>query len=114
MACAGAVGALKSLDKINFTQVERLYRKWQDALESHVAVRNVRRIGAFFAVEMESAEAVQKTIECGLKCESGTGILLFYFLSVPHAFRLAPPLTCSEDEMATGLRLILQALDHVS
>lgn len=114
MACAGAVGALKSLDKINFTQVERLNRMWQDALESHVAVRNVRRIGAFFAVEMESAEAVQKTIECGLKCARGTGVLLFYFLSVPHAFRLAPPLTCSEDEMATGLRLILQALDHVS
>ena len=38
---------------------------------------------------------------------------MFWFLSVPHAFRLAPPLTATDQEMEEGLALVLQALDSV-
>ena len=112
MACAGAIGALESLEKLDFAHVERQNQRWQDALEGHPAVRTVRRLGAFIAVELEAAEAVQKAVEAGLDRSNGEGVLLFWFLSVPHAFRLAPPLTCSEEEMADGLQLILHVLDH--
>ena len=112
MACAGAIGALESLEKLDFAYVERQNQRWQDALEGHPAVCTVRRLGAFIAVELEAAEAVQKAVEAGLDRSDGEGVLLFWFLSVPHAFRLAPPLTCSEEEMADGLQLILNVLDH--
>ena len=112
MACAGAIGALESLKGLDFELVERQNQRWQDALEGHPAVRAVRRLGAFIAVELENALAVQKAVEGGLDRSSGEGVLLFWFLSVPHAFRLAPPLTCSEGEMDTGIQLILRALDQ--
>ena len=112
MACAGAIGALESLGKLDFEHVERQNQRWQDAFEGHPAVRTVRRLGAFIAVELEDAEAVQKAVEGGLNRSGGEGVLLFWFLSVPHAFRLAPPLTCTEEEMTAGLTLILRALDQ--
>ena len=112
MACAGAIGALESLKGLDFEHVERQNQRWQDALEGHPAVHAVRRLGAFIAVELEDAQAVQKAVEGGLDRSSGEGVLLFWFLSVPHAFRLAPPLTCSEGEMDTGIQLILRALDQ--
>ena len=45
--------------------------------------------------------------------EGQTGVLMFWFLSVPHAFRLAPPLTATDQEMEEGLALVLEALDSV-
>ena len=112
MACAGAIGALESLGKLDFAHVECQNQRWQDALEGHPAVRTVRRLGAFIAVELKDAETVQKVVEGGLDRSGGEGVLLFWFLSVPHAFRLAPPLTCTEEEMTAGLTLILRALDQ--
>lgn len=114
MACAGAIGALETLEKLDFTHVERQNQRWQDALEGHPAVRTVRRLGAFIAVELEDAGAVQKAVEGGLDRSGSEGVLLFWFLSVPHAFRLAPPLTCTEEEMTVGLKLILRALDQAA
>lgn len=113
MACAGAIGALESMSALDFHTIEQRNQGWQAALEKHPAVRVVRRIGAFYAVELDDADAVQKAVEGGLTCVKDKGVLLFWFLSVPHAFRLAPPLTCSEEEMTEGLALILRALDHV-
>ena len=63
-------------------------------------------------LELEDADAVQKAVNAGLTREQGEGVLLFWFLSVPNAFRLAPPLTCTEEEMSVGLSLILDALDQ--
>ena len=77
-------------------------------------MERVRRIGAFFAVELESAEAVQKAVDAGLASQDELGVLLFWFLSVPNAFRLAPPLVATEQEMAQGLALILSALDDIA
>ena len=113
MACAGAVGALTALQELDFSELERHCSVWHKALEEHPAVERVRRIGAFFAVELESAEAVQKAVDAGLASQDGLGVLLFWFLSVPNAFRLAPPLVATQQEMAQGLALILSALDSV-
>ena len=112
MACAGAIGALEAMSFLDFDQVEARNRAWQVALEGHAAVRHVRRLGAFIAVELDNADAVQKAVDAGLDRREGHGVLLFWFLSVPHAFRLAPPLTCTDAEMDLGLELILKALDQ--
>ena len=112
MACAGAIGALEAMSALDFDKVEARNRAWHVALEGHAAVRHVRRLGAFIAVELDNANAVQKAVHAGLDRREGHGVLLFWFLSVPHAFRLAPPLTCADAEMDLGLELILKALDQ--
>ena len=112
MACAGVVGAFDALAQVDRVGLEQRMAHWEIALAAHDAVRCVRRLGAFIAVELENANAVQKAVHAGLKRDQGRGVLLFWFLSVPNAFRLAPPLTCTEEEMATGLTLILDALDQ--
>ena len=88
---------------------------WQDALTGHSAVSQVRRLGAFMAVEMAHADHVSQAVMSGLKpARNGkTGVLMFWFLSVPQAFRLAPPLTATDQEMEEGLALVLEALDSV-
>ena len=112
MACAGVVGAFDALAKVDRVELEQQLAHWEITLAAHEAVRCVRRLGAFIAVELEDANAVQRAVHAGLKRDQGRGVLLFWFLSVPNAFRLAPPLTCTEEEMATGLTLILDALDQ--
>ena len=115
LACAGVRGAFKALAQVDMNQVETRCQAWQDALADHRAVRQVRRLGAFIAVELANADHVSQAVMSGLKPaqESKTGVLMFWFLSVPRAFRLAPPLTATDQEMEEGLALVLQALDSV-
>ena len=103
MACAGVVGAFDALAQVDRVGLEQRLAHWEIVLVAHDAVRCVRRLGAFIAVELEDADAVQRAVHAGMKRDQGRGVLLFWFLSVPNAFRLAPPLTCTEEEMATGL-----------
>ena len=112
MACAGAIGALLAMSRLDFGLIEQRNALWEKALSNHPSVKNIRRIGAFMAIELKSADAVQRVVHAGLHPSQGDGALVFWFLSVPNAFRLAPPLTCSDEEMATGLKLVLRALDH--
>ena len=114
MACAGAVGALTALAQTDLNALEERMAAWDRAIAAHPAVRHTRRIGAFMAVELDHAEAVQQAVEAGLDRSAQDGVLLFWFLSVPHAFRLAPPLNASDEDMKLGLSLILSALDQVA
>jgi 4-aminobutyrate aminotransferase-like enzyme len=41
------------------------------------------------------------------------GIILFWFLSTPNAFRLAPPLNILESEIIEGCNTILTLLDEL-
>ena len=116
MACAGVRGAFEALEQVDMNRVETRCKRWQEALADHSAVRQVRRIGAFMAVEMEHANHVSQVVKVGLQParQGETGVLMFWFLSVPHAFRLAPPLTATDQEMEDGLALVLKALDSVT
>ena len=107
LSCAGASAALKILKNINWDDVERKGELWEARLRSHSSVKEVRRKGLFIAVELNDAEAVKKTILTGLEI----GVLMFWFLSVPTAFRLSPPITMTDDEAEEGIQLICEALN---
>ena len=50
----------------------------------------------------------------GLGCgRTETGVVLFWFLSRPQGFRLAPPLNASADELDQALQWLLESLDEV-
>jgi acetylornithine/succinyldiaminopimelate/putrescine aminotransferase len=106
LACAGAVAALTLLKEVSWERVEKIGKLWEDGLSRIPAVKAIRRRGLFFAVELDNAEAVNKAVSNGLE----NGVLLFWFLSVPNAFRLSPPLSMTIEEAELGLSLIEKSL----
>lgn len=116
MACAGVVGAFQAMAAVDQRAQEVRMAGWQRRLEAHPLVQVVRRMGSFFAVELDHPDRVAAVVHKGLEGAPGSpgkGILLFWFLSVPHAFRIAPPLTLRDDEAAEGLELLIDTLDAV-
>ena len=108
VATAGSGAALKLLNNIDWSAIERRGAAWEAKLKAHSLVKNIRRKGYFFAVEMESEELVTKAIMRGLE----VGVLMFWFLSIPNAFRLQPPLTMTDEEAEMGIGMILSALER--
>ena len=106
LATTGALGALKLLGQVKFDNIEKQGVNWESKLKSHPSVKVVRRIGMFFYVELETQNLVSETIMNGLE----NGVLMFWFLSVPNAFRLSPPLNMNEEESKVGIDLILKSL----
>jgi acetylornithine/succinyldiaminopimelate/putrescine aminotransferase len=109
LVCAAAAAGLKVLRKEKLIEQVEEKAKWINDLLSHQRIRAVRNRGLMFAVELESADQVQQVVLNGLQ----KGILLFWFLSTPNAFRLAPPLTISKNEIEKGMRIIMELLDEL-
>lgn len=109
LACAGAYGALEALKKIHFEEVEDKGERIEKAIAGHHKVVEIRRKGMFFAIELTDAETTQKVVHKALEL----GIIGFWFLSCPEAFRIAPPLNISTEEVDWAIERILEALnDH--
>jgi len=108
LVCAAAAAGLKVLRKEKL--IEKVDEKAQlikDYLK-HPKIVEVRNRGLMFAVELQDADQVQKVVLKGLE----EGLLLFWFLSTPNAFRLAPPLTISKEEIEKGMKKLLELLDE--
>ena len=108
LVCAAAAAGLKVLRKEKL--IEKVDEKAQliKGYLKHPKIVEVRNRGLMFAVELQDAEQVQKVVLKGLE----EGLLLFWFLSTPNAFRLAPPLTISKEEIEKGMKKLLELLDE--
>jgi acetylornithine/succinyldiaminopimelate/putrescine aminotransferase len=73
----------------------------------HPAIVEVRGQGLMLAVELDDPARVQHVV---LRCLE-QGVLGFWFLSCPSAFRIAPPLCISEAEVRSACATIRAALD---
>lgn len=107
LVCATAAEGLKIiqeeqlLDHVN--QMADLFR----SEFQHNKVVEIRQQGLMIAVELQDEESVQKIVLEALN----RGVILFWFLSTPNAFRLAPPLNISEKELWEGMNVIREILD---
>ena len=106
LACAGASASLELLKNADFYKIEKHGEMWERELTNHKSVKKVRRIGLFLYVELENSRHVNETVMKAIDC----GVLLFWFLSVPNAFRLSPPLNMTDEEASKGINLILKSL----
>jgi acetylornithine/succinyldiaminopimelate/putrescine aminotransferase len=108
--CAGALAGLNELvDRKLIDDVNRKGKILFDALASHPQVKEIRYRGLFFAIDLESDEAVQAVVEDCMQA----GVIGFYFLSHRTSFRLAPPFVITEDELRTAASIITKALDKL-
>jgi len=105
--CAASAVASGLLARMDWERVEKIGQSIEDGILATGKVQKVRRKGLYIAVELADASQVQRVVENALS----QGVLIFYFLSTPQAFRIAPPLTITEEELKFGLKVLTSVLD---
>lgn len=107
VCCASALSTLEVLTSGNLLkEVERKGQLIQSLLV-HPLIREVRRAGLMFAIDFDSEDRVQRIVNAALN----DGVVGFWFLSHPYSFRIAPPLTITDDEIRESCAVILKAIE---
>ncbi len=109
VSAAAAFASLKTLidERIveGVLQKETLFRKFL----KHPEIKVIRGKGLFLAVELKDESKVQIFIKELLKL----GVIVDWFLFMPRAFRIAPPLIITGDEIREVCEKINKALDLI-
>ena len=108
MACASGKAGLEVLLEENWISEVNDKGAYFESKISHPLIKEIRRAGLMFAIELDSAERVQKVVEYCLKKK----LITFWFLSCPESFRLSPPLCITKKEMDIAIQIILEAFNH--
>jgi acetylornithine/succinyldiaminopimelate/putrescine aminotransferase len=107
LPCATGLAALKVMVEEDLAaNARRIGDRFKEQLR-HAGVVEVRGRGAMLAVDLGDADRVQRVVHSCLE----RGVLGFWFLSCPTAFRIAPPLTMRPEEVDLACTAILEALD---
>lgn len=110
VACAAALAGIEVIEEEGLlADVERNGRLLAEGLR-HPLVRDIRQIGLMLAVDLPSPEATYEVVS---RCIE-RGVLTFYFLSCPASFRLAPPLTIGEGEIAEVCAVIREVFSEIA
>lgn len=110
VCCAAGLAALEYLlDHHVVEQVEAKGALYEELLQGHPAVREIRRSGLLLAVELGSSERLYRIMELFKQA----GIMSDWFLFCDTAFRISPPLTISKEEVRDSARIILECLDRL-
>ena len=110
VVCAAAATCLEVLStEIDYELVEQHGKYMEEKIAQAKGVLAIRRIGLMFAIDMESAERVEKIV---LNCLE-LGVLTFWFLSHPYSFRLSPPINITTEEVEKATTLICEAINSV-
>jgi acetylornithine/succinyldiaminopimelate/putrescine aminotransferase len=106
--CAAANACINVLKQKNWIYEAEIKGQLLEAiLAKSKQIKKIRRAGLFLAIEMSSQEKVQKVVE---KCLE-KGLIGFWFLSTPTAFRLSPPLSITDDEIRVASEIILSSIE---
>lgn len=107
--CAASAAASALLTATDWRRIEAVGATIERAMQQCDHVQEVRRIGLYIAVELASADAVNCVVQLAMK----RGVLVFYFLSTPEAFRIAPPLNISDADLHDALETLISCIDDV-
>ncbi|MEO9531650.1 MAG: aminotransferase class III-fold pyridoxal phosphate-dependent enzyme [Crocinitomicaceae bacterium] len=111
VVCAAAAACLEVLNEENWiAEADQKGQILEALLSGHPEIKEIRRIGLMFAIDMESFDRVKLVVDRCLEL----GLISFWFLSHPYSFRLSPPLSISEQEMKEAGEIILKALEETS
>ncbi len=108
VACAAAAAALRIYRDSSIVEEVEGKGAWiEEQLIDHPLVKEIRRKGFYFAIDLENEHVVQQVVE---KCLS-KGLITFWFLSCPWSFRIAPPLTIQQHELEECVGILKWAMD---
>jgi acetylornithine/succinyldiaminopimelate/putrescine aminotransferase len=106
--CAASAAASSILGATDWPRVESVGATIERVMQQCECVRKVRRIGLYIAVELASSDAVNHVVQQAMK----RGVLVFYFLSTPQAFRIAPPLNISDADLNEALETLIACINE--
>lgn len=101
--CVAGHAALDVLLEEDLVENARLMGNLFKQLLVHPAIREVRGTGLMLAVDLGEAAKVQRVVQGCLE----RGVLGFWFLSCPTAFRIAPPLCITEELVREACGVII-------
>ncbi len=110
VSCAAANAALNILtrDKI-YQSVENKARLFYDGLIDHPLVKEIRNAGLLMAVDMPDPDTLDRVFSSLTENK----ILTDRFLFKPEAFRIAPPLTITVEEIEIAIKTIRAVMDSL-
>ena len=106
LPCVAGLAALDALHDEAMIENAKLMGALFTQLLVHPKITEVRGEGLMLAVDLGDADLVQRVV---LQCLE-KGVLGFWFLSCPTAFRIAPPLCIAEEQVRTACSTILQVI----
>lgn len=108
--CAAANACINVLKEESWiTEAEQKGQLLEDILSQSEEVKEIRRAGLFLAVDLGSQDKVAQVVQQCLE----KGVIGFWFLSTPTAFRLSPPLSITEEEIREAGQLIIDSINKV-
>ncbi|MDP1746246.1 MAG: aspartate aminotransferase family protein [Bacteroidota bacterium] len=106
VSCAASAATLTVLlEEKLIEQVENKEKLFRSLLK-HPKIKSINGKGLLLAIEFESYELNKKIID---KCIE-KGVITDWFLFNSHSMRIAPPLTITEEEIATACEIILECI----
>lgn len=107
VCCASALATLQVIEEENLLMDVERKGKLIEELLRHPKIKEVRRIGLMFAFDFDTEERVNNIVQY---CKAH-GVICYWFLSHPNSFRIAPPLTITEEEIKLACAVIKDAID---
>lgn len=110
VSCAAGLTALKVLLRDDLCQhAEKMGMLFKQRLV-HPKIKEIRGTGLFLAVELGNAELMKRFFEACMKAH----ILFDLFLFCDTAFRVAPPLTITSEQVEQIAAQLIEILDEVA
>ncbi|MFA5849318.1 MAG: aspartate aminotransferase family protein [Bacteroidales bacterium] len=111
VSCAAAVSSLKILLREGWIdEVEKKSELFVSAIGKHPLVKEVRAAGLLIAVDLGNEEYARRVLPMLVE----EGVLSDWFLFCPTAFRIAPPLCISKEEIEYAIDRIIKVLDKLN
>lgn len=108
VCCAAAKAAMEVLLEENIIdEVQRKGELFVTLLKDHPMVKGFRQLGLFIAVVVESQEIMLEI----MKEAYALGVVMDPFLFCQGAFRIAPPLNITDEEIHHASDLLIQAMN---
>ncbi len=111
VSCAAAVASLKVLLRERWIdEVDKKAELFVSAIGQHPLVKEIRAAGLLIAVDLGNEEYARRVLPMLIE----EGVLSDWFLFCPTAFRIAPPLCISEEEVEYSIEKIIRVLDKLN
>ncbi len=108
VCCASALATLEVIENENLISTVEAKGQLIEHLLKHPKIKAMRRIGMLFAFDFETEAIVNNIVQHTKE----NGVICYWFLSHPNSFRIAPPLTITEEEIKKACTIILEAIDR--
>jgi len=111
VSCAAALAALEVLTEDDLIQQATVKGEmFRSLLEDHPLVKEIRMKGLMLAVELDDESLTNQLTRIFIK----NGLVVDQFLFCPQAFRIAPPLTITEEQIRETCEVVVASLDELN